>query len=1723
MSRSHCVNKRYSWLFRAAAVALVPGQVLLAIPLAAADVLAPRDAAKEAVSAPAPPVAPPVVVNKTTPKVTAPPMLPELSALPTDREIFRARVFDEPLVPMGGEASLGENRLLADALLAYLRTGGADDVSTILRFLEDYPSSRWSASLWTGLGVVYRRTGYYSRALEAWERAWALAKDETAPRPKAIADRAVAELAELNARLGRFDRLERLFKEIEGRNIGGAAAEKISGARTGYWQMKNTPDQAFRCGPLSLDRILAATRKAEYRLDPLVVDARSTQRGTSLLQMRDLSRRLGLNFQMARRTIASADPLVPSMVHWRAGHFAAMVRFENGRYLLQDPTFGRETWVTRAALDEESSGSFLVPEGPLPTGWTPMADDEGAQVWGKGATTINNPQEYTPQAPQAPNTCENQPMAAYSIHLMLVSLQVRDTPVRYTPPVGPEVSFTVRYNQREVFQPQIPSYGNFGPKWTYDWLSYVEDDPTNLSADVNVYIRGGGQETYSGFDPGTQSYAPHMESHAVIVRSVISPIKYRRRLPDGSVEIYGQPDGATNSPRRVFLTALRDPQGNQVNFTYDQYFRLVAATDPLGQVTSLGYDPVDYLKITKITDPFGRSATFEYNGSGQLYRITDPIGIQSSFTYSAGDTLSSMTTPYGTTTFSVGEAGIQRWVDVTDPLGGKERVEFRHEAPGIGNTEQFVPGGLPLPLTNGLLQYRNTFYWDKRASAMYPGDYTKARLTHWLHTLDTNVASGVIESTKAPLENRVWYEYPGQTGYTYTVGTSGLPSAVARVLDDGVTTQMRQYEYNSRGLVTKATDPMARVTRYTYGTNNVADADPTTGSGLDLLKVEQKNGAGYDLLETRTYNTQHEPLTVMDAAGQTTTYTYNTAGQILTVTTPPRAGINENRTTTFTYDANGYLQSVTRPATGSTTTYTYDAFGRARTVTDSEGYVITTDYDALDRPTKVTFPDGTYEQTAYNRLDAQDRRDRLGRWSHVLYDELRRPTSLRDALGRTTTQEWCTCGSMDKVIDASNHATSWDRDLQGRVTTETKADGSVASFSYETTTSRLKTRTDAKGQVTTYSYTTDNALAQKAYTNAAITTPMVSFTYDPIYPRLATMGDGTGTTQYGYYTVAVPPTLGAGRLQSVNGPLANDTVSYAYDELGRVTTRGLAAFQYTTSYDALGRPSPILSPVGSFSWTFVNTTDRPQTLTYPNGQVTNYTYFDNVGDQRLREIKHQQMTGGTVLSQFDYTYDPVGNVSTWQQQLGASGAKVYTLGYDAANQLTSAMQRDLSTQQILKNYGYAYDGSGNRTMNAQDSTATTSQYNSRNELTQQVGGGLLPVAGVLSEPAAVTVGAIPATVTATNQFAGSAQVGSGTQTFSVTATDPNHNTRTNTYQVTVSGVGETFVYDANGNLCAKGGTTCTNGTTTYDWDAENRLVAVKQGATTLASFTYDAIGRRATKTAGGVTTTYVYDGAQFIEERPGAGTVKRYVYGPGIDRPLAQVIASATSYFVADHLGSIVQVTDGSGAPTLVREYDASGNLLQGASTNGYGFTGREWDAETGLAYYRARYYDPKSGRFLSEDPIGFEGGTNFYSYVWDNPVNSIDPSGMRIQVCSRQAGGSLAVFNHVYFWNPDTKENCGRGPRSGQESGPGPGTTCVDVPGSEDPTTTKALMQCCRATAQRDSSLPGIHTLPLDNDCHNILQNCVAKQRLKYPSGAGGRVGPRGCCIVEPRSRPGI
>src|ERR1700722_803563 len=172
---------------------------------------------------------------------------------------------------------------------------------------------------------------------------------------------------------------------------------------------------------------------------------------------------------------------------------------------------------------------------------------------------------------------------------------------------------------------------------------------------------------------------------------------------------------------------------------------------------------------------------------------------------------------------------------------------------------------------------------------------------------------------------------------------------------------------------------------------------------------------------------------------------------------------------------------------------------------------------------------------------------------------------------------------------------------------------------------------------------------------------------------------------------------------------------------------------------------------------------------------------------------------------------------------------------------------------------------------------------------------------------------------------------------------------------------------------------------------------------------WQASGRTAS-----VPTVYLYDGPNLLEQVDNSGNVlARYSAGPWIDEALSQLQSAASSYYEQDGLGSVTSLSNAAGALANTYTYDSFGKLTAttGPLTNALQFTGREFDAETGLRYYRFRYFDPTIGRFISEDPIGFDGGINFYQYVQNNPSLLIDPFGLSSMTFNR-ANGSLTLYD---------------------------------------------------------------------------------------------------------------
>jgi len=450
---------------------------------------------------------------------------------------------------------------------------------------------------------------------------------------------------------------------------------------------------------------------------------------------------------------------------------------------------------------------------------------------------------------------------------------------------------------------------------------------------------------------------------------------------------------------------------------------------------------------------------------------------------------------------------------------------------------------------------------------------------------------------------------------------------------------------------------------------------------------------------------------------------------------------------------------------------------------------------------------------------------------------------------------------------------------------------------------------------------------------------------------------------------------GAGQRLSVTDPLGHTTnFTWSNDDLAAIT-------------DALGQAE---------SWTY-DSMDRVASHTDRRNRTTSYGY-DALGRPSSATLPG---AGGTLTASYDagnrlmvlsdslsgtlnWSYDGFDQVT---QANGPQGSIVY--GYDAVGRRTS-MQAATQTK-----VNYAYDDGDRLTGIAQGSDTVSFAYDNANRLSSKTLPNQVQTVYVYNDANQVTglawgkagqtaLGSLGYGYDSRGQLV--AQTGShAPQALPPASTknsfdDNNRQTQAN---------GNARSYDADGHLLS-------DGTRTYTWDDRDHLSQITQGGTVIASYSYDALGRRTAKTETGATTQYLYDGLNTVQETQGT-TINPILTGPGIDERYARDDNGGRTYFLTDALGSTRLLTDTNGNAVQRYDYDPYGATTQSSTSysNPYQYTGREHD-QSGLYYYRARYYTPELGRFVSEDPLQLAAGPNSYAYVGGNPVSYIDPYGLR-------------------------------------------------------------------------------------------------------------------------------
>ncbi|HEV7528100.1 MAG TPA: RHS repeat-associated core domain-containing protein [Solirubrobacteraceae bacterium] len=875
-------------------------------------------------------------------------------------------------------------------------------------------------------------------------------------------------------------------------------------------------------------------------------------------------------------------------------------------------------------------------------------------------------------------------------------------------------------------------------------------------------------------------------------------------------------------------------------------------------------------------------------------------------------------------------------------------------------------------------------------------------------------AEGFVESAEDPMKHVVKYTYeagnlasvtqPAEAGLRWQFKYDGAHQLTE--LTDGRGGKSTT-KYSAGHQVIEQTDQMTRVTTLEYKpfetrTTNKATgavtATQTTSTGLAAATVHGY-GTASATSEISMHDAESNLLSITDGNSHTTKYTYDTRGNRSNRVDPTNHETKwtynathdvetetkpSGETTTYKRDSHGNPEFVERPAPGGTTQttkYGYDPHGQQTSMEDPLKRVWKYEYDAAGNRTAEIDPEGDKRTWGYTENSQES--SMVSPRGHVKAGEEAKYTTTteRDAQGRPT-----------KVIDPLKHETLSKYDADGN----------------------LETKTDPELHVTTYTYDADNERTKVQEPNGTIT----ETAYD---------GAGQVTSQ----TDGNKHTTGYGRnvLEQVTSIIPPAGLSHAttkeYDKAGNLTAV-VDREKRTTSYK-------------------YDAANRPTEVTYSDGKTPAVKYEYNINGDRTK----MEDGSGTTTYEYDQvdrltaTKDGHGNTSGYEYDLANQQAKItypngkaVTHGYDNAGRLTSV------TDWLAHTTKFSYDANANvkaATFPTGTSNEDTYAYDETDAMKEvKMTRGAETLASLVyarnkssQVTKATTVGlpgeAIPAFGYDKN---GRLTKGAGIGYAYDAANNPNA-VGGNTYrynaedQLEKSEATATKVTLANYTYNEVGDRTKTTPTsspaTSYAYDQADRLTTVTRpkGETTAAiedTYAYNGDGLRTAQTVSGMTTYLAWD---LVEKLPLilSDVGNSYIYGPG-GLALEQIVPTgAVVYLHHDQQGSTRLLTSVTGGNVGTTTYDAYGNLVEhkGTSTTALGYDGQYTDADTGLVYLRARYFDPATSEFLTSDPIALPAngqlGSKRYIYAGDDPLARTDPTG----ACWQDRFGQ---------WGPDCANN---------------------------------------------------------------------------------------------------
>lgn len=771
------------------------------------------------------------------------------------------------------------------------------------------------------------------------------------------------------------------------------------------------------------------------------------------------------------------------------------------------------------------------------------------------------------------------------------------------------------------------------------------------------------------------------------------------------------------------------------------------------------------------------------------------------------------------------------------------------------------------------------------------------------------------------------------------------------------------YTWNDYGNPLNIRDPRNRNTAMTWdGQNNMVSRTDYRGATTTFA---------YDEMGNRT--------SMVDHFGRTTRYEYDPNVNGLTRVIWPDGSVKHwirdskgnveqlidetGEAWVFTYTADGFIATMTDPE-GGVTRFTYDGNDHLETMTDAENETWTFDYNVMGRVVSLTEPDSHSSTLGY------DDNDRL--------------VSVRNALGHTRTMSYDLAGNLLTFTNQPGHTTTYRYDQHDRLTSVTNALGYTRAFTYD----NMGRRTSISDrEANTRSFTYDQYGNTAGVTNAIdaefdfewdsvgnhtrMTDALdrrIDFTYD-LVDRLTQVNYASGASVVGLgydsrdrwttKTLRNGSEIGfryddTGRLVKKVLP-SGEEVDYEYDDVGRLTriADDDCTLQYV--YDDVGRVTQITQNGLTVGFQYDADWNRTRT-TYPDGEFVTKDYN---GINQLTAIRD---SGGQAIA--GYTYDTADRL---MRQTLANGTQVdYT--YNDAYQLTNLVNSVSASGAVISRHAYTLDRTGRRVAVTTADGTTSYDYDAVYQLT----GVDFPDGHPFPD----------ATYTYDKMWNRDTVTTSGSKTYTVNSL--------NQY-TDIGGLG--LSYDGNDNAAG-------DGTYQYTFDDQNQLIQVT-GPGLIATYKYCPLGRRIEKNVNGTITRYIYSGYRVLAESDEFNNLQaRYVYGRSEEDVIRMSRGGQDYYPHYDGLGSVVALTNASGVTVEQFDYDAWG-VPAATSSVGYPylFAGRRYDTESGLYYNRYRYYDPEWGRFLSIDPFGMYGGYNLYAYCWNDPVNLVDPHGLKIKI----------------------------------------------------------------------------------------------------------------------------